>query len=72
MTKHALKQEAVFIQTSLALMLGVSVASIRKAIYLWQKEHNEVLPLRGTVHDMCMTFSHKLLIVDLHMNCLFT
>ena len=71
-TKQALKQEAVLIQTDLALMLGVSVASIRKAIDQWQKEHNEILPLRGTVHDMGMTFSHKRLIVELHLKGLFT
>jgi len=71
-TKQALKQEAVLIQTDLALMLGVSVASVRKAIDLWQKEHNEILPLRGTVHDMGMTFSHKRLIVELHLKGLFT
>ena len=71
-TKQALKQEAVLIQTDLALMLGVSVASIRKAIDLWQKEHKEVLPLRGTVHDMGMTFSHKRMIVELHLKGLFT
>jgi hypothetical protein len=71
-TKQAFKQEAVLIQTDLALMLGVSVASIRKAIDSWQKEHNEILPLRGTVHDMGMTFSHKRMIVKLHLKGLFT
>ncbi|MHA1280792.1 MAG: DUF1670 domain-containing protein [Candidatus Helarchaeota archaeon] len=71
-TKQALKQEAVLIQTDLSLMLGVSVASIRKAIDQWQKQYNEILPLRGTVHDMGMTFSHKRLIIELHLKGLFT
>lgn len=71
-TKQALKQEAVLIQTDLALMLGISVASVRKAIDQWQKEHNEILPLRGTIHDMGMTFSHKRLIIELHLKGLFT
>jgi hypothetical protein len=72
LTKQALKQEAVLIQTDLALMLGTSVASIRKAIDSWQKQYGEILPLRGTVHDMGMTFSHKRLIIELHLKGLFT
>jgi hypothetical protein len=71
-TKQALEQETVLIQTDLALMLGVSVATIRKAIDQWQKQHNEILPLRGTIHDMGMTFSHKRLIIELHLKGLFT
>ena len=71
-TKQALAQEAVLIQTDLSLMLGVSVASVRKAIDSWQKQHDEILPLRGTIHDMGMTFSHKRLIVELHLKGLLT
>lgn len=71
-TKQALVQEAVLIQTDLSMMLGVSIASIRKAIDRWQKDHNEILPLRGTIHDMGMTFSHKRLIVELHLKGFFT
>lgn len=71
-TKQALADEAVLIQTDLALMLGVSIASIRKAIDKWQQEHDEILPLRGTIHDMGMTFSHKRLIIELHLKGLFT
>ena len=71
-TKQALAQESVFIQTDLALMLGVSVSAIRKAIDQWQEEHDEILPLRGTIHDMGMTFSHKRQIVGLHLQGLLT
>ena len=71
-TKQALAQEAVLIQTDLSLLLGVSVASIRKAIDTWQQQHDEILPLRGNIHDMGMTFSHKRLIVELHLKGLLT
>jgi len=70
--KQALAQEAVLIQTDLALMLGVSVATVRRAIEQWQKEHDEVLPLRGTIHDMGGTFSHKRQIIELHLQGLLT
>ena len=66
-TKQALRQEGVFTQTDVALIMGVSVATVRKAIDQWQKETGEVLPLRGTIHDMGMTYSHKRQIVRLHL-----
>ena len=66
-TKQALHQEGVFTQTDVALIMGVSVATVRKAIDQWQQETGEILPLRGTVHDMGMTFSHKRQIVQLHL-----
>jgi hypothetical protein len=66
-TKQALRQEAVFTQTDVALITGVSVATVRKAIDQWQEESAEILPLRGTIHDMGMTFSHKRQIVRLHL-----
>lgn len=66
-TKQALSQEGVFTQTDLALILGVSLSTIRKAIDKWQKEHNEILPLRGTIHDMGMALSHKRQIIDLYL-----
>jgi len=71
-TKQALAQEAVLILTDLSLMLGYSIATIRKAIDKWQSDHNEILPLRGTIHDMGMTFSHKRLIIELHLKGLLT
>jgi hypothetical protein len=71
-TKQALNQEAVLIQTDLSLMLGVSIASVRKAIERWQNENNEILPLRGTIHDLGSTFSHKRLIIELHLKGLLT
>lgn len=71
-TKEALAQDAVLIQSDLALLFGVSVPSIRKAIDQWHKETGEVLPLRGVIHDIGMTFSHKRQIVGLHLQGYFT
>lgn len=71
-TREAMAQDALLIQTDLALLFGVSVASIRKAIDHWHKQTGEVLPLRGVVHDIGMTFSHKKQIVGLHFQGYFT
>ena len=66
-TKQALSQEAVFTQTDVSLIMGVSLSTVRRAIEQWQNETGEILPLRGTVHDIGMTFSHKRQIVQLHL-----
>lgn len=71
-TQEAMAQDALLIQTDLALLFGVSVASIRKAIDLWHKQTGEVLPLRGVIHDIGMTFTHKKQIVGLHLQGYFT
>lgn len=66
-TKQALSQEAVFTQTDVSLIMGVSLSTVRRAIEQWQNKTGEILPLRGTVHDIGMTFSHKRQIVQLHL-----
>lgn len=71
-TQEAMAQDALLIQTDLALLFGVSVASIRKAIDHWHKKTGEVLPLRGVIHDIGMTFTHKRQIVSLHLQGYFT
>jgi hypothetical protein len=71
-TKEALAQDALLIQTDLALIFGCSVATIRKAIDSWSKQAGEILPLRGVIHDIGMTFSHKRQIVSLHLEGYFT
>lgn len=71
-TQEAMAQDALLIQTDLALIFGVSVTSIRKAIDHWHKKTGEVLPLRGVIHDIGMTFSHKRQIVGLHLQGYFT
>lgn len=71
-TKEALAQDALLIQTDLALIFGCSVSIIRKAIDNWSKQTGEVLPLRGVIHDMGMTFSHKRQIVNLHLQGYFS
>jgi hypothetical protein len=71
-TKEALAQDAVLIQTDLVLLFGVSVTTVRKAIDTWRDQTGEVLPLRGVIHDIGMTFSHKRQIVDLHLQGYFT
>jgi len=71
-TQEAMAQDALLIQTDLVLMFGVSITTIRKAIDHWHKQTGEVLPLRGVIHDIGMTFSHKRQIVSLHLQGYFT
>jgi len=65
--KQALAQDGLLNQTDLALIFNKSNYSIRKAIDKWKKETGEILPLRGTMHDLGKTFSHKRQIIELHL-----
>ena len=66
-TKQALAQDGLLNQTDLALIFNKSIYSIRKAIDKWQQDTGEILPLRGTIHDLGKTFTHKRQIIELHL-----
>lgn len=68
MSFEAIEQGGVFIQTDLAILTGASIPSIHKNIELWQKNNSgKLIPLRGVVHDMGMTLTHKKIIVSYHL-----
>ena len=43
----------------LALLLKTTPPTIGKYIAHWQTEHDQLLPRRGTIHDMGPTLTHK-------------
>lgn len=72
MTKQAFCQDGVFTVVDLSLLTGVSNATISRAIGDWQEAQQEVLPIRGTIHDTGMSISHKKEIVGMHLKGLLT
>ena len=44
-------------------MIGVSSGTISKDIREYQAENNEVLPYRGTIHNIGPTLTHKRIII---------
>ena len=61
--REAYEQNGVLNQADVSQLIGVSAGTIGKDIKEYQLEHNEVLPYRGTIHDMGPTLTHKKLII---------
>jgi len=61
--KEAYQQNGVLNQADISQLIGVSAGTISKDIREFQLEHNEVLPYRGTIHDMGPTLTHKKIII---------
>lgn len=70
--KETEAQGEVLALSDVGLMLGISGESVRRAIEKYGKKHpGEILPYRGTLHDMGRTNSHKLQAIELKfMGCL--
>ena len=48
----------------IAILLKMSSATVGKYIKEWELEHKEVLPRRGSIHDMGPTLTHKKIIIE--------
>jgi len=72
MLKEAYAQGGVLGFHDVALLLGISQSSVARAVRDWHKAHpDQVLPYRGTVHDMGCTTTHKKQAIELKlMGCL--
>lgn len=70
--KEAKSQGGVLALSDVGVMLSLSAAAITKAVKEYQNEHpEEILPYRGTIHDMGPTTTHKLQAIELKfMGCL--
>lgn len=65
--KEAYKQGGVLSQGDVAIITGISAGVISKEIREYQKETKEILPYRGTIHDLGRTLTHKRIIVSLYL-----
>jgi hypothetical protein len=45
--------------TEIALMLKTTASTVGRYIAEWETEHDQLLPRRGTIHDMGPTLTHK-------------
>jgi len=71
--KEAYAQGGVLCQSDAAVLLRTTTAQVCRAIKAWHEEHpDEMLPYRGTVHDLGRTTTHKLRAVELHLKGLLT
>jgi DNA-binding CsgD family transcriptional regulator len=57
--KQAKEQGAVLTGVDVASMMRLSPATISNYVRQWEKEHQETVPRRGTIHDMGRSITHK-------------
>lgn len=57
--KEAYAQDAVLTNAEIAIMLKTTPTTVGKYIRLWEEENAELLPRRGTIHDLGPTLTHK-------------
>jgi DNA-binding CsgD family transcriptional regulator len=66
------QQGGLLTQDDVAMILGISTHNVAKALDRWQTDHDEVLPMRGTVHDIGPTVTHKRQILASYLQGLST
>lgn len=64
MCKQAFDQEGCLTNAELAILLKISPGSVSKFIKEWELENREVLPRRGSIHDIGPTLTHKTIIIE--------
>jgi hypothetical protein len=57
--KQAKEQGAVSTGVDVASMMRLSPGTISNYVRQWAKEHQEIVPRRGTIHDMGRSITHK-------------
>lgn len=57
--KEAFAQNGVLTNAEIALILKTSTSTVGKYIRIWESDHGELLPRRGTIHDLGPTLTHK-------------
>ena len=62
--KQAFDQEGCLTNAELAILLKISTCTVGKYIKEWEEENREILPRRGSIHDMGPTLTHKKIIIE--------
>jgi len=63
---EAYHQGGVLSQADIALIFNLSQAKVSKLVLKYQKEKEIMLPLRGVVHDIGRSITHKLKIIRMY------
>lgn len=72
MLKQAYDQGGVLGQHDVGVLLGLSQTTVSRLIHSYQQRTGEVLPFRGTVHDLGRTLTHKRQAVEGRLQGLLT
>ena len=61
--QQAYEQGGCMTNAEVALLLKISPTTVSKYIRLWEECSNQVVPRRGSIHDMGPTLTHKRIII---------
>lgn len=61
---QAYQQSGVLTNAEVALLLKLSAGTVGTYRREWEKEHEKLLPTRGSIHDMGPTLTHKKIILQ--------
>ncbi len=61
--KQAYQQDGCLTNAELAILLKISPSTVSKYIREWELDNKNVLPRRGTIHDMGPSLTHKKIII---------
>lgn len=61
--EQAYQQDGVLTNVEVALLLKLSPGTVGKYVAQWETERGQVLPRRGTIHDMGPSLTHKRIII---------
>lgn len=62
--KQVYEQDGCITLAELSILLKIATSTASKYINEWELENGEVLPRRGTIHDMGPTLTHKKIIIE--------
>lgn len=65
--QEAYDQGGVLAIPDIVALCGCCYSSAQRARQRWEKDHNLLLPTRGTIHDLGSRPTHKAKIIDLHL-----
>lgn len=65
--KEAFSQKGLLSTIDTGLILNLSQGSTSRLRRQWEEEHDEILPSRGSYHDLGTTLTHKRKIIELHL-----
>ncbi len=60
---EAYEQGGVLMILDMAILTGLSERTVRRLIHSYEEKHDRVVPVRGTVHDLGPTVTHKVEVV---------
>jgi DNA-binding CsgD family transcriptional regulator len=70
--KEAYEQGGLLSNNDVALLLGISPSTVSKHLNEYMERTGEIVPTRGTVHDLGRAVTHKRIIAKLYLNGMLT